>query len=485
MDEHINEIRNNIMKRDDSDRYRFFIEKIVDTEEVWMLSQEDNLVTMETENGKEFIPVWAIREMAEANNKDVLSGSEPVSIDLPFFMNEILDNAIKRKDVVGPNYDIDTNEYDCPSQRLMKRAINLEIKKKINWYRNNNINSEEDIVSPIDYESLLAELRVKYKTKADEENFVFDPPYWMQKKDPLHEYFKSMKQLKVQGKVLYAYIYKCDESLFDRYPREDKPAVIIFSEDPEFEKNPDNLRQFGEKIEILGASDIIHDSLRPLYEMLSENDPRPMNIMLPSAVSRDKKIYLTTILVHKKFLPQSMLSRRIIPVVADIQNSKNTTLLGSSYWPTEYRKYYDSFSEVDISHKKEPEQNEKNIKKNDRILNMNDSEKYNFFVKRVCEAEEVWTLIDDGSPAGFEQDNCTEIFLFWPTEELATMNRTEFFKEFFPHCISVYEFAAKWLPVINKRKDEIMLFYYKKNGLYADAVKLKKDLERELDNYDE
>ncbi|OCA85768.1 hypothetical protein A8F94_12915 [Bacillus sp. FJAT-27225] len=67
------------------ERYKYFIKKIADYEEVWGLN-DGGWAVSEDDNGIKLLPFWPKREFAELSNIEDWSGYKPKKIDLDDFM---------------------------------------------------------------------------------------------------------------------------------------------------------------------------------------------------------------------------------------------------------------------------------------------------------------------------------------------------------------------------------------------------------------
>ncbi|AJQ92083.1 DUF2750 domain-containing protein [Gynuella sunshinyii] len=78
----------NLLGLDCEERYDYFLTKVAEEREVWILvNQEELFLKNYTEDNSEYVLVWPDESLARAYSKD-LDGFSPRSIPLPQFFNK-------------------------------------------------------------------------------------------------------------------------------------------------------------------------------------------------------------------------------------------------------------------------------------------------------------------------------------------------------------------------------------------------------------
>lgn len=103
------------------ERYKYFIKKVVDFEEVWGLNNDGWAVTQD-EIGNKMIPIWPKREFAELCANGEWANYEAAIIDLDVFITDWLPGMKKEK--VKPS--IFMNDKDSAVVDVDKLLTDLE-----------------------------------------------------------------------------------------------------------------------------------------------------------------------------------------------------------------------------------------------------------------------------------------------------------------------------------------------------------------------
>jgi hypothetical protein len=113
------------------------------------------------------------------------------------------------------------------------------------------------------------------------------------------------------------------------------------------------------------------------------------------------------------------------------------------------------------------------------------AERYEHFVKRVADWEEVWTL---RSPDGFalaDDGDGRELVPVWPHPDYAGACACGAWADYLPDMISPARFREKWLPGIERDARAVSVFPVPAGpGIVSEAPRLAADLEAALSQYD-
>lgn len=119
----------------------------------------------------------------------------------------------------------------------------------------------------------------------------------------------------------------------------------------------------------------------------------------------------------------------------------------------------------------------------DTIINLPANKRYEYFVKKVADFEEVWGLYNNGW-ATAEDDQGNIVIPFWPNKEFADLCVVENWVGYTAKSIRIGDFIEKWLPGMQRDNRLAAIFYtIKDSGVVVDLKKLKIDLQMELDKY--
>ncbi len=123
-----------------------------------------------------------------------------------------------------------------------------------------------------------------------------------------------------------------------------------------------------------------------------------------------------------------------------------------------------------------------NEKEFNAVIKLPANIRYEYFVKKVVDWEEVWGLFDDGW-AMTEDDNGRLMLPFWPKEEFATYCAFEDWSNYKPQNISLDEFISDWLPGMKEDGYNPSIFWNRVDSAVLEIDTLILDLEEELKKY--
>ncbi|ADM39934.1 DUF2750 domain-containing protein [Bacillus spizizenii ATCC 6633 = JCM 2499] len=124
-----------------------------------------------------------------------------------------------------------------------------------------------------------------------------------------------------------------------------------------------------------------------------------------------------------------------------------------------------------------------NEKELEMTLKLDPEKRYRYFIKKVVDYEEVWSLSNDKGWAISEDDNGTIQLHFWPTEEHAKQCSIEKWKGTYPESISLEDFVENWLPGMLEDKVGISIFFNNIDSVSIPISQVLSDIKDELENY--
>ncbi|WP_419868700.1 DUF2750 domain-containing protein [Chryseobacterium sp. CT-SW4] len=123
-------------------------------------------------------------------------------------------------------------------------------------------------------------------------------------------------------------------------------------------------------------------------------------------------------------------------------------------------------------------------KKIENILKMNDDERYDYFIRKVADFEEIWGLSDDGW-ALLGDNNENRVLPLWPEKEFAELCAVDQWKDYKPELIELDNFLEKWIPGMTNDKTLVNIFSTPNaKGIVITPNDLLSDLQEELEQYE-
>lgn len=123
-------------------------------------------------------------------------------------------------------------------------------------------------------------------------------------------------------------------------------------------------------------------------------------------------------------------------------------------------------------------------KKIENILKMSGKERYDYFVHKVVDFEEIWGLNNDGW-ALLGDDEGNQILPLWPEKEFAQLCAFDQWKGFQPEVIKLDNFMGKWISGMINDKTMVSIFLTPNDkGIVVSPESLSTDLQEELEQYE-
>jgi len=118
----------------------------------------------------------------------------------------------------------------------------------------------------------------------------------------------------------------------------------------------------------------------------------------------------------------------------------------------------------------------------DAVIKQPSNIRYEYFIKKVADYEEIWGLYDDGW-ATAQDDDGNMLIPFFPKKEFAEYCAVNEWKKFKAEPIDLYEFIDEWLVGMKKDKVRPSIFPTNENTAMVEIDILLRDLNLELENY--
>ena len=113
------------------------------------------------------------------------------------------------------------------------------------------------------------------------------------------------------------------------------------------------------------------------------------------------------------------------------------------------------------------------------------SERYSYWVKRVADREEVWSLWADGGWAMAADDAGATLLPFWPATEFAKNCAAGVWENYEPRSIDLTAFRERWIPGIKKDGRMLAIFPTPADrGITIAPDRVDADLSKELTQYE-
>jgi len=123
-------------------------------------------------------------------------------------------------------------------------------------------------------------------------------------------------------------------------------------------------------------------------------------------------------------------------------------------------------------------------KKIENVIKLPPEERYDYFLRKVADFEQVWGLYSEGW-AILKDGQGKKVMPFWPEEEFAQICAKDTWQGYAPKSIELYDFIEKWLTGMYDDDIKVGVFYVPEGkGVTRYPHELKEDLEEELEQYE-
>lgn len=111
--------------------------------------------------------------------------------------------------------------------------------------------------------------------------------------------------------------------------------------------------------------------------------------------------------------------------------------------------------------------------------------RYEHFIKRVADCEEVWGLYQNGWALAATNEEGQSCLPVWPAKEYAAVCANKEWQEYQPKSISLTEFIDEFIPDLKNTNISICVFYLPSDrGVIPTFEQLNDDLKNELSRYE-
>lgn len=121
--------------------------------------------------------------------------------------------------------------------------------------------------------------------------------------------------------------------------RDDCPASVIFSPDPELLPSFHQLSEAAEAMFELKNATPDDEELRKIAESLTDETDRTFGIHVPREFCAEYQLYEATTFISRKHLPNEVLSKSVFPLLISNQRPYWCVPLPSRYWPESLIEY--------------------------------------------------------------------------------------------------------------------------------------------------
>ena len=164
-------------------------------------------------------------------------------------------------------------------------------------------------------------------------------PQWLRYGDKLNKIFTEVSLLSEEGKICYASLVQANDILFSYFPHNDAPASFVYSFDPYFEENTEDLRIIAIMLfEYKYANpDNVPDEYRKIAEVIADEYDRRSFEFEVNIGGINRKIIFGTTIVFRKHLLKRKLGSPILPILAAPPKTDSFIILPKKFWTKDFK----------------------------------------------------------------------------------------------------------------------------------------------------
>jgi hypothetical protein len=169
------------------------------------------------------------------------------------------------------------------------------------------------------------------------------PPRWC-RADDLMAAYRDREKLLREGSVVLAVVVQANTLLFER-GADDAPANVIYTTDRDAEQPVVQMLGVARRLFSLKGTEPVDGGEARFARMLSDELGRDFRVTVPDRLSGGLDLTYTTIMVHRKHLPDGRLVAPYFPLLIHAE-SRAAMILPARYWPDEFVEGWLGFGEA-------------------------------------------------------------------------------------------------------------------------------------------
>lgn len=167
----------------------------------------------------------------------------------------------------------------------------------------------------------------------------FSRPAWIKPGHGLNQQFERQRELLEKGEVVLGGFVQANTNLFQ--PLEpDLPGDIVYPSRPDSEARPAEILRIARAVYGLKGTSPREPLARRLAEAITDEYECKMGILVPQSIAFGIECRVSSVQVHRKHLPNGMLSRQLVPLLILPDSPGSVMILPCRYWPQEFQKLW-------------------------------------------------------------------------------------------------------------------------------------------------
>jgi hypothetical protein len=171
-------------------------------------------------------------------------------------------------------------------------------------------------------------------TPEEERRFRIWPPLWCLLGDPLLRMYWSQNKLRDRGRVVWGHLVQANNLLF-RPGGMNCPANVVYNPTSHDDRDVDALAEVAHNIFELKGKRHREKDLKRCARWVTQEKLRVFDAAVPTSLTSGREIIFSTLMVHRKHLPDGYLSTSVFPLIINPEETSSVMILPCDYWPDE------------------------------------------------------------------------------------------------------------------------------------------------------
>ena len=174
----------------------------------------------------------------------------------------------------------------------------------------------------------------------EKRKFRMKAPAWIKLSgSKLKNIYSDNELLRTEGKIVWGHIIQANSLLFDPSAKENCPAAALYSLDPYYDGNLEELEVIaGSLFDLKGEK--TSRSLQKFSDILADERTIQMKLKIPHELTGGRDVFYTSIMVQRNQLPVPFLAASAFPLLVHERKTKSTMILPAKYWSQDMIGYW-------------------------------------------------------------------------------------------------------------------------------------------------
>ncbi|MCM8531565.1 MAG: suppressor of fused domain protein [Lentisphaeraceae bacterium] len=174
----------------------------------------------------------------------------------------------------------------------------------------------------------------------EKRKFKPKPPMWIKVLGGgLRDIYRDCELLRTEGQIVWGHIIQANELLFDPSAKQNCPAAALYSLDPYYDGNLEELEFIaGSLFDLKGVE--TSANLQKFSDILADERTTQMKLKIPHELTGGRDVFYTSIMVHRNQLPVPFLAASAFPLLVHKNRTHSTMILPSKYWSNDMVGYW-------------------------------------------------------------------------------------------------------------------------------------------------